>query len=576
MSKHHYDVFISYRRDAYDSANLIATRLKAEGYRVFFDLETMRSGKFNEQLYSVIEECKDFVLVLSPDALDRCHNEEDWVRKEILHAMQCEKNIVPVLLAGFQWPEQMPEGLTDLQMYQGVSASKDFFDLAMERLQGYLKSRKHSRRRRAVRRTMGICLSLIAIYLVAEVIFRIMSVPVCTAFVDHMTMQMCYADFLLDNNFQMRDAIEKYEQGGREEVMFTLDFVEGELSRMESMNADDVFTVSGFQDFLLSMYGMGIDNRMAYEEYFRSFFNDQHNSVEYIRASVSGDRLLPSTRQSMLDELNIFEHSVNALFISYIAVLNDMPEKSLEGYHSVAERWEHLPEIGLGYNDKEYEKFIEREINKADKDFKDMQAQTLAAEDSLALKLAELEALYRSQYEQYQQHLKENAIVSTDELGMNWGRIILMAGYLEVAVAIEAEYVEGDPIHPVTAELVQNDLKGMLRSFAALYPDYASAVASTEVFYHEVAEGKRPLEGVLISIFAPGKSHPVYNLGDIIVSWNGVPVKNLSDLISANRMTDGNGKVRLLRLRNDRLHEMELQIPGNEDIVGFSDLGGQD
>lgn len=56
-----YDIFISYRRTSYDTANLIATRLKAAGYRVFFDLESMRSGPFNEQLYNVIKECKAFV-----------------------------------------------------------------------------------------------------------------------------------------------------------------------------------------------------------------------------------------------------------------------------------------------------------------------------------------------------------------------------------------------------------------------------------------------------------------------------------------------------------------------------------
>ena len=106
-----YDIFISYRRDNYHSANLIATRLKAEGYRVFFDLESMRSGKFNEQLYQVIEQCKDFVLVLPPDSLDRCHNEDDWVRLEILEAIRTGKNIIPVLLTGFKWPETMPKGL---------------------------------------------------------------------------------------------------------------------------------------------------------------------------------------------------------------------------------------------------------------------------------------------------------------------------------------------------------------------------------------------------------------------------------------------------------------------------------
>ena len=64
-----YDIFISYRRDAFESANLFATRLKALGYRVFFDVESMNPGKFNEQLLYLISECKDVITqTLSPIA----------------------------------------------------------------------------------------------------------------------------------------------------------------------------------------------------------------------------------------------------------------------------------------------------------------------------------------------------------------------------------------------------------------------------------------------------------------------------------------------------------------------------
>lgn len=34
-----YDIFISYRRTAYDTANLIAEKLRHAGYRVFFDID---------------------------------------------------------------------------------------------------------------------------------------------------------------------------------------------------------------------------------------------------------------------------------------------------------------------------------------------------------------------------------------------------------------------------------------------------------------------------------------------------------------------------------------------------------
>ena len=137
-----YDIFISYRRSSYDTANLIATRLKAAGYSVFFDMETLRSGKFNEQLYNVIDNCKDFIVVLPPNALDRCVNEDDWVRLEVCRAMEKNKCIIPIMLNGFTWPNPMPERMEELCNYQALTANSiEYFDLAMERLQKkYLQS----------------------------------------------------------------------------------------------------------------------------------------------------------------------------------------------------------------------------------------------------------------------------------------------------------------------------------------------------------------------------------------------------------------------------------------------------
>ena len=72
------DVFISYRRDGGDmTAMYIYQALKERGYNVFYDLEVLRAGKFNEALLQAIDSCKDFVLILSPRALDRCVEEGD-------------------------------------------------------------------------------------------------------------------------------------------------------------------------------------------------------------------------------------------------------------------------------------------------------------------------------------------------------------------------------------------------------------------------------------------------------------------------------------------------------------------
>ena len=58
-------IFISYRRDGGEAlAQLLHDRLVAKGYRVFYDIESLKSGPFDEKLYQKIEECGDFVLIL--------------------------------------------------------------------------------------------------------------------------------------------------------------------------------------------------------------------------------------------------------------------------------------------------------------------------------------------------------------------------------------------------------------------------------------------------------------------------------------------------------------------------------
>ena len=143
-----YDVFISYRRDGGDTmARLLYDRLTAEGFSPFLDIEQMRSGRFNHQLYERIAECRHFLLILSPGALDRCRNEDDWVRLEILEALRLKKNIVPFMLRGFEFPradpplarllpfhKPMPAQLLEIATFQGVAASQEYFDSTLDKL----------------------------------------------------------------------------------------------------------------------------------------------------------------------------------------------------------------------------------------------------------------------------------------------------------------------------------------------------------------------------------------------------------------------------------------------------------
>ena len=137
-----YDIFISYRRDGGDTlAQLIYDRLTDRGYSVFLDIESLRSGKFNEKLFSVIDECGDVVVILPPGALERCRNEGDWLYLELTHAMKERKNIIPVMMKGFEWPEELPEGLEELRQFNGIQDSKDYFDAVIDKMTSLLHSR---------------------------------------------------------------------------------------------------------------------------------------------------------------------------------------------------------------------------------------------------------------------------------------------------------------------------------------------------------------------------------------------------------------------------------------------------
>lgn len=94
-----YDVFISYRRlTGKDYARIIKPELEKRHLNVFLDLDELKDGAFDKRILDAIESTPVFMIILSPGMLDRCVNEDDWVRQEILYANKCNKHIVPVVV----------------------------------------------------------------------------------------------------------------------------------------------------------------------------------------------------------------------------------------------------------------------------------------------------------------------------------------------------------------------------------------------------------------------------------------------------------------------------------------------
>ena len=139
-------VFISYRRSASRHlARSITLDLRAHGYDVFFDVDTLDNGAFDQIVLRQIALRAHFVLVLSRGSLERCAEEGDWLRREIEEALATGRNIVPILEAGFSFSSEakhLPESLSDLPRFNGIPLYPYYFDAAMETLRKrFLKCR---------------------------------------------------------------------------------------------------------------------------------------------------------------------------------------------------------------------------------------------------------------------------------------------------------------------------------------------------------------------------------------------------------------------------------------------------
>ena len=87
------DIFISYSRRDQEFVTRLAGDLNAQVAGVWFDQSTIQPGqKWHDEIMEGIDECRAFILVLSPDAVT-----SKYVRTEVKTAMELGKTIFPIV-----------------------------------------------------------------------------------------------------------------------------------------------------------------------------------------------------------------------------------------------------------------------------------------------------------------------------------------------------------------------------------------------------------------------------------------------------------------------------------------------
>ena len=140
-----YDIFISYRRvdslgkvSGRDIARTLQKELQIRGYNVFFDYSEIRDNEFENTILPAIQSSRIFILLLTRNALDRCINSEDWVRREILMAKQANCKIIPVSpdnsFSG--WPTNLPTDILFIKKIQiSEIATNSLFESSIDKLE---------------------------------------------------------------------------------------------------------------------------------------------------------------------------------------------------------------------------------------------------------------------------------------------------------------------------------------------------------------------------------------------------------------------------------------------------------
>jgi hypothetical protein len=144
---------------------VIRERLQKRNIKSFLDVDDLKSHYFDERLYREIENSPNFIIILTPGCLDRCVNEEDWLRKEILHAIETQRNIIPILKDGFSFSclsglKGIPPEFSQLPRHHAITYSHEYFDSVAEKLEKFLEKSNPSKQEEVKSLKIGMLDSL--------------------------------------------------------------------------------------------------------------------------------------------------------------------------------------------------------------------------------------------------------------------------------------------------------------------------------------------------------------------------------------------------------------------------------
>jgi hypothetical protein len=120
----------------------------------------LEAGKFDNSLLQNIQSARNFILVLTSGALDRCMNDskqKDWVHKEVVCALNSDCNIIPVF-DSFSMPrsKDLPVTMRGLTSYNGVNWVHEYQSACVDKIERFVRTQAGRRRSFSESKLIGI------------------------------------------------------------------------------------------------------------------------------------------------------------------------------------------------------------------------------------------------------------------------------------------------------------------------------------------------------------------------------------------------------------------------------------
>ena len=595
-----YDVFISYRRDGgAETAKLLRDSLTEKGYNVFLDVETLRSGPFNTELYRVIENTEDFLLVLPPDGLKRCSDEQDWVRKEIVHARACEKNIIPIMLRGFEFDEDLPEDLEFLRYQNGISANMEYYDAFVDNVVSFLKSKPHL--------TSKAKFGIAAVVTVLIAIMAFFGASYLSSYPHNNAQKSTVSELItyyVTNFNELNDVSSQYKKALNDALKFAQDSTTDSLTdiRYDLYNAsqsmrEQVSSITDPSERLISQLvdsPFDVGQLEAFPNNIRSTMNDYADNLETIRDDyLPNEEMRQETKVSyikMLQEmadldgkLLFCEFNEYLLPITNDAALEDLKTQLLPQLTSIFGDDCELSHDASAIKSKEatliqeYENLITAYKSSIESEKEYWDFEIIAEELEWAKTLNEEYGIDTSSL----QDKLQNILDLKDKLDQTRQEVVEQGE--QIAEAKREAYEKFKPLETDEQDTLWT--KGM--KFLAMYmPE--EAVECFEMFIENgtadeqqygtaakrFAERSATLGidgGVVVCTYEEGLPHQDVEIGDIIYEVDGMPITYQDDYAEAKEGKDSY-TVSVVRLKPDGEEYFDVEFDSDHGRVGYRGL----